>query len=85
MMARSPDTWRRFFKVGAILGLMLMISGYTGLEYPGPSYRSAALVAFYGGIFLVTAAVVIWYRYVPPRPPALEEPEESHEFPEADE
>jgi hypothetical protein len=85
MMARSPDAWRRFVKVGTILGLMLMISGYTGLEYPVPSYRSAALVAFYGGIVLVVAAVVIWYRHVPPHPPAPEEPEESDESSEADE
>jgi hypothetical protein len=77
-MAHSPDTWRRFVKISGILGLLFTISGYVGLEYRDPLYRSAALVAFYGGFGLIILALVSWYRYVPPRPPAPEEPEPSN-------
>jgi hypothetical protein len=74
-MTHNPDTWRRFVKVSGALGLLLTIAGYVGLQQPVHSYGSVALVAFYGGFALVITALVIWYRHVPPRPPAPEEPE----------
>ena len=73
-MTRSPETWRRIVQVFGGLGLLLTVAGYVSLN-PVARHHSAALVAFYGGFALVIAAIVIWYRHVPPRPPAPEEPE----------
>ena len=74
-MARSPEMWWRIVQVSGALGILLNIAGYVGLQNAGPLYRSAALLAFYGGFALLIAAIIIWYRRVPPRPPAPEEPE----------
>ena len=71
-MARSPEMWWRIVQLSGGLGILLTITGYASLN-PRASYHSAALLAFYGGFALVIAAIFIWYRYVPPRPPAPEE------------
>ena len=83
-MTRSPETWRRIVQVTGGLGILLTITGYVSLN-PGSSYHSAALLAFYGGFALVIAAIIIWYRHVPPRPPAPEEPEPIDVSDDADE
>jgi drug/metabolite transporter (DMT)-like permease len=73
-MTRSSESWRRIAQVSGALGLLLTIAGYVSLN-PGAKYHTAALLAFYGGFALVLSAIIIWYRHVPPRPPAPEEPE----------
>lgn len=73
-MARSPEAWRRIVTVCGVLGVSLVVAGYTALHEMSRDYRTAGLLAFYGGFALVIAAIVLWYRCVPPRPPAPEEP-----------
>ncbi len=75
-MARGPKGWRRIVAGCAGAGLALMIGGYWAISSLTPLYRPPALVAFYGGFALLVAAVVLWYRYVPPRPPEPEGPPE---------
>ena len=55
---------------------ILAMLGFYALPQPAEAYRAPALLAFYGGLALLLASLFIWYRYVPPRPPAPEEPEE---------
>jgi hypothetical protein len=74
-MNRSPDAWRRLVKVCGAVGLLLTVAGYVGLHESYHSYRAPALLAFYSGFAFLIAALVFWYRHVPPRPPAPEEPE----------
>lgn len=71
-------------KLCGAAGLLLLIGGYTALQDAVYAYRSAALLAFYGGFALVIAAIVGWYRHVPPRPAAREEPEESEDATDLD-
>lgn len=76
-MTWSPDAWRRIVRGCGLVGLVLAAGGYAALQQAAPSYRPAALLAFYAGFGLVIAAIVLWYRHVPPRPPVQEEePEE---------
>jgi hypothetical protein len=75
-MTRSPEAWRRIVKVCGAVGLVLVAGGYVVLQDAARAYRTAGLLAFYGGFALVIAAIVGWYRHVPPRPPAREEVEE---------
>lgn len=78
-MNRSPEAWRRIVKVCGAVGLLLLIGGYIALHDAARTYRTAALLAFYGGFALMIASIVVWYRHVPPRPPAREEPQEIEE------
>jgi hypothetical protein len=75
-MTRSPEAWRQIVRVCGGIGLLLAAGGYAALQEAAGAYRAAAMLAFYGGFTLVIAAIVLWYRYVPPRPPAREGPEE---------
>ena len=75
-MSRSPEAWRRIVRVCGAVGLLLTAGGYAGLQEATRAYHVAAVLAFYGCFALVIAAIVLWYRYVPPRPPAREEPDE---------
>ena len=75
-MTRNPAAWRRIVTVCGVLGLALTIAGFITLEEKLHGYRTPGLLSFYGGFTLLIAAIVLWYRYVPPRPPALDEPEE---------
>jgi hypothetical protein len=84
-MIYGPETSWRFVKVSGVLGLLLIVVGYIGLQKPGHPYHAAAMLAFFGGFALMIAAVVIWYRHVPPRPPAPEEPEPTDRADDSDE
>jgi hypothetical protein len=75
-MGRSPEAWRRIVRACGVVGLLLTAGGYVALQEAARAYHAAALIAFYGGFALVIAAIVLWYRHVPPRPPAREEPDE---------
>ena len=76
-MARSPDQWRRIVRVCGVVGLLLAAGGYAVLQEGDRAYRAWAALAFYSGFAFVIAAIVLWYRLVPPRPPASEEPAET--------
>src|SRR5437899_5774212 len=73
LMTRSPETWRHIVRVCGAAGLLLAIAGYAMLQDAGRFYRAPSLLAFYGGFALIIAAILLWYRHVPPRPPAEEE------------
>ena len=74
-MHRSPEAWRRIVVICGVAGLILAGPGYWVFTYGPHAWHSPGLLAFYSGFALVIAAIVIWYRYVPPKPPAPEEPE----------
>lgn len=73
---RDPEQLRRLVKIGGASGLLLMLIGFFALPQPADVYRAPALLAFYGGLALLLLSIIAWYRYVPPRPPVPEEPEE---------
>jgi hypothetical protein len=73
---RALEQMRRLVRVSGALGLLLLLVGFLALPQPADAYRAPALLAFYGGLALLLTSIVLWYRYVPPRPPAPEEPEE---------
>jgi len=75
-MSTRPEAWRRIVTVSGAAGLILVFAGYIGLQQHSLAYRAPAALAFFGGLGLVIAAIVLWYRHVPPRPPAPEEHEE---------
>jgi hypothetical protein len=75
-MSTSPEAWRRIVTISGAAGLILAFTGYIGLQQQSLAYRAPATLAFFGGFGLVIAAIVLWYRHVPPRPPAPEEQEE---------
>jgi hypothetical protein len=72
---RDPEQLRPLVKVGGALGLLLMVIGFFALPQPADAYRAPALLAFYGGLAFLFTSIVVWYRYVPPRPPPPEEAE----------
>jgi hypothetical protein len=73
-MMRSPDAWRRIVRVCGVVGLALTIAGLVILQGKAPVHRTPGVLAFYSGFALVITAIYLWYRYVPPRPPAPEDP-----------
>jgi hypothetical protein len=77
-MHRSPDAWRRIVAAFGVTGLVLVAIGYWALHEGPRDWHTQGLLAFYGGLALAIAAIVIWYRFVPPRPPAPEDPEPEH-------
>jgi len=83
-VTRSPEAWRRIVRACGGGGMLALIAGYAALDQVSREYRPAALLAFYGGFGLVLAAIVLWYRHVPPRPPAPEEPGEGADAEAAD-
>jgi hypothetical protein len=83
-MTRSPEQWRLIVRVCGVIGLLLAASGYAVLQEGAPAYRTWAALAFYSGFAFVIAAIVLWYRHVPPRPPAREELEEMNNVDDPD-
>jgi hypothetical protein len=81
-MARTPEAWRRIVRVCGVIGLTLTIAGFLALQERPPVHRTSGMLAFYFGFALIIAAIYLWYRYVPPRPPAPEEPEPDMDAPE---
>lgn len=78
-MTRSPDAWRRLVTVSGAVGLLLVVLGYLALDEHTGAFNLLGRVAFFGGFALVIAAVVMWYRHVPPRRPEPEGPPEDEE------
>jgi len=81
---KDPEQLRRLLKISVAVGLLLMLIGFFTLPQPAEAYRAPALLAFYSGLALLLASIILWYRYVPPRPPAPEEPEEFAQDDKAD-
>jgi hypothetical protein len=81
---KDPEQLRWLVKISGALGLLLMLIGFFALPQRAEAYRAPALLAFYGGLALLLASIILWYRYVPPRPPAPEEPEEFAQDDESD-
>lgn len=58
-----------------LIGALLMFGGLKAMEYvPETSLRAhpyliEGRIAFYGGLSLLAAAIVIWIRHVPPAEP----------------
>jgi hypothetical protein len=79
-MPWTPDALRRIVTVSGLLGVLLMVVGYWAIQQQAAATRIPGLLGFYGGVVLVIAAIVVWYRHVPPRPRPSEEPEEPEQF-----